>query len=777
MSGDFTAVCSPSGGGGSGIDVAALPPLPDPDVLDTHVADMLASGAAFHNGVRDAARHWSGLEEFYRTPDAAQVLGAFTPIVARSQRVADLASMAAKTLYAYADRARDFKTRINRLRAEVQALDAVILANDDWHSKAHIVDTHQQVMDAASALAQAILDSDAQCATDISRLTGGPGYTASHVPRVKAFASTDQLSNSFTWLQHQLGTDAALPDLPWGKQVSIRHEGFLSGMQGFGTAAVGAAQGLYTLAATKDKNEQLRAWHGIGALGQAVFTTKAVIDRGFTDVTEQDINALLTTVDAIKDTIHAEEWGTDPWRAGGQTVFDLASMAAGGSGIGAEAGTMAAKLGLAAEKLSIAAMDHPGLVRFSETLTDVANGLHNAGLFLDKPGSTLLKLSDVAMPETTARALDGLTRTRINAWKMLDKATNASADLFEGAQRTAADGMERFVDTLRQADAALPQAVQTDPSGALMRTAGSGGAAPEWLDAKATALREHSQPSAPPRPDTGNPLPLPIPVTPDAFPVRNNIAHRFLLRHGDAFFPVSRKDNFAARTSLHPNSEYIIDHRTKTTDDGGKHTVDTLEKFFTDGTGRVDRVDTYAGVKGAWSTELNKRMPNVTYNVVAKCDGGLENHFTYITDDFAKPVSVEAHITGLLRGDMNRSAWQQFLSGRRVGGPDYEGGHLIASLFAGPGEGANLLAQLMFQNRGYGTPNVGPGAMAFYQLERELMTKALVRVDNGLPLDLRIKVEAIPGPKPGLPESLRVLHAFDRGSFLKNFFPNLMKSE
>lgn len=734
---------------------------------------MVGAGAAFHQGVQDAAKNWAGLGAYYHTPESDQVLGAFTPVLAKSARVQDLCYQASKILYAYADRARDFKTRINRLRAEVQGLDAVILANDDWHAKAHIVDTHQQVMDAAGALAQAILDSDAQCATEISRLTGGPGYTAGHIPRHNVFASTDQVSNTFTLLQHQLGTDAALPDLPWGKQVSIRHEGFLSGIQGFGTAAVGAAQGLYTLLGTKDKNEQTRAWQGIGALGQAVFTTKAVIDRGFTDVTEQDIEAFLTTVEALKDTIHAEDWGTDPWRAGGQTVFDVGSLAVGGSGIGAEAGTMAAKLGLAAEKLSIAAMDHPGLVGFSDALTDVANGLHNAGLFLDKPGSTLLKLSDMAMPETTAKALDGLTQTKVNAWKVLDSATNASTDLLRGTQKTAAEGMERFANALRQADAALPQSLQTDPSGALRHTAGSGGAATEWLDAKATALREHSQPSAPPQPSTGNPPPLPIPVTPDAFPVRENIANSFVLRHGDAFFPVGRKDNFAARTSLHPHSEYIIDHRTKMRDDTGKHTADTLEKFFTDGTGRVDRVDTYAGVKGAWSTELNKRMPNVTYNVVAKCDGGLENHFTYITDEFAKPISVEAHITGLLRGDINRSSWQQFLAGRRVGGSDYEGGHLIASLFAGPGEGANLLAQLMFQNSGYGIPNVGPGAMAFYQLERELIAKALLRVDNGLPLDLRIKVEAIPGPKPGLPSGFTVTHSFDGGQSDSNRFPNL----
>ncbi|BCW62007.1 hypothetical protein HAV21_10405 [Paenarthrobacter sp. MSM-2-10-13] len=237
--------------------------------------------------------------------------------------------------------------------------------------------------------------------------------------------------------------------------------------------------------------------------------------------------------------------------------------------------------------------------------------------------------------------------------------------------------------------------------------------------------------------------------------------------------PEWRTATSPAKTGLEPNTLYIVDNRTKMPDSSGGLTDDSLERFYTDATGRVERVDTYAGVKGAWSVELNKRMPNVTYNVVAKTDGGLENHFTIITDDFAKPKSVEAHITGLLKGDINRSAWQQILAGIRVGGRGYEGGHIIASLFAGPGEGANLMAQLMFQNRGHGTPNVPANTLAFYQLERELMTKALHRVDTGQPLDLRVKVEAVPGPKPGLPDRVDVTFRFDAETSTTRRFPNL----
>lgn len=345
LGGSFSDVCVPSASGGSGINVDALPLLPDPDELEARVRDMAGAGAEFHHGVQDAARNWSGLETAYRTQESDQVLGAFTSVLARSDQVQDLTARAARVLNAYADRARDIKHRITWLRAEVQALDAIILANDDWQSKNSIVGDHQAALDKASALAQAILDSDTQCANDLSALVGGGPYTAAHIPRRDKFTSTDPVSNGFTVLQHYLGTDTTIPDLPWGRTVSIRHEGPLSSVQGFATAAAGAVEGLYTLAGTTDKNQQTHAWQGAGALGQAVFTTTAVIARGFTDMTGQDIEAILTTAAVVKDTVHYEEWGTDPWRAGGQTLFDVGSLPAGGvPAIDARIAVLAAKL-------------------------------------------------------------------------------------------------------------------------------------------------------------------------------------------------------------------------------------------------------------------------------------------------------------------------------------------------------------------------------------------------------------------------------------------------
>lgn len=51
----------------------------------------------------------------------------------------------------------------------------------------------------------------------------------------------------------------------------------------------------------------------------------------------------------------------------------------------------------------------------------------------------------------------------------------------------------------------------------------------------------------------------------------------------------SGTENFAARTGLRPNTEYIIEHRSLMKDDAGVVDSDTVEKYYTDDTRTVTR--------------------------------------------------------------------------------------------------------------------------------------------------------------------------------------------
>ncbi|EOX4659432.1 TPA: contact-dependent inhibition toxin CdiA [Escherichia coli] len=101
---------------------------------------------------------------------------------------------------------------------------------------------------------------------------------------------------------------------------------------------------------------------------------------------------------------------------------------------------------------------------------------------------------------------------------------------------------------------------------------------------------------------------------------------------------------------------------------GQKISAESLEKLMLD-----------SGGKGNWSKELNNPQPNKVYHV----DGDK----IYKTDAQARPSQVEATLSPNVK---DRNGYQQCKAGK-CGLDGDEGGHLIASIFNGPGEKLNLV--------------------------------------------------------------------------------------
>ncbi len=92
-----------------------------------------------------------------------------------------------------------------------------------------------------------------------------------------------------------------------------------------------------------------------------------------------------------------------------------------------------------------------------------------------------------------------------------------------------------------------------------------------------------------------------------------------------------------------------------------------------------DEITYVAGRKGNWSKELNNPKPNEVYK--------FGDAHTFKTDAQGRTVSVESTLS-LSKSD--RNTYQQCKAGK-CGLEDDEGGHLIASIFNGPGEKLNLV--------------------------------------------------------------------------------------
>lgn len=146
------------------------------------------------------------------------------------------------------------------------------------------------------------------------------------------------------------------------------------------------------------------------------------------------------------------------------------------------------------------------------------------------------------------------------------------------------------------------------------------------------------------------------------------------------------------------------------------------------------RIEMDGGSKGDWSPELNARnlTPNADYVV---------NGYTYRTDAQGRVADVEGQLD-LHTAD--RNSYQQGVSGREARLPDDQGGHLIASIFNGPGDRVNLVPM-------NGNFNMG----AWRDLERTFQTA----LNEGKTVDVKIEVKY--GSDSQRPDNFRVTYSID----------------
>jgi len=105
--------------------------------------------------------------------------------------------------------------------------------------------------------------------------------------------------------------------------------------------------------------------------------------------------------------------------------------------------------------------------------------------------------------------------------------------------------------------------------------------------------------------------------------------------------------------------------------------------------------------RGSWASELENPQANTIYEVTSIHDGQPAT-YTYETDDQGRTVRVTGKLRKSsiddqkIRDKKHRSSRQSEYGGDD---PEYDGGHLIGTLFQGPAEKINLVPQLKEQNR------------------------------------------------------------------------------
>ena len=111
-------------------------------------------------------------------------------------------------------------------------------------------------------------------------------------------------------------------------------------------------------------------------------------------------------------------------------------------------------------------------------------------------------------------------------------------------------------------------------------------------------------------------------------------------------------------------------------------------------------------VKGSWHPEIEAPAPNTIYDVTTLHDG-QPVVYSYETDDLGRVVRVKASLALSIadveyRDKRYRNATTQAKYGGGAELPEYDGGHLVGTLFQGPAEKVNVVPQFSKQNRGGG---------------------------------------------------------------------------
>ncbi|MCU6678623.1 hemagglutinin repeat-containing protein [Leclercia tamurae] len=156
-----------------------------------------------------------------------------------------------------------------------------------------------------------------------------------------------------------------------------------------------------------------------------------------------------------------------------------------------------------------------------------------------------------------------------------------------------------------------------------------------------------------------------------------------------------------------------------------------------------DEIYAVSGAKWNWNKELNKPLPNKTYN--------LDGDKVYKTDHLARPQQVEATLSANVK---DRNGYQQCKSGK-CGNPGDEGGHLIASIFNGPGEKLNLVPMDGNLNKG-----------AWKQMENT-WAKA---VNEGKEVKVKIQTSYIGDSVR--PDKFTIVYSIDGGRPIEKVFNN-----
>ena len=338
-------------------DVSALEAImPEPEELRTAAKSLLDSATSIHAITEAAAQSWGRLQaqDVYVIDGAEVVFSAYRPIQRASQGFADDFGTLDGAANVFADAVAELRTRLAGLKSRAASFNQKIAGDDEWNKDQDLVDEQDGITNELNTIRAELSGHERTFAQAVSDLYGGNEY----VEYSENGPGEGQFEHGVP--RDALNAGAAAGDVPWAHPVEYdqpwyRDAGDAVGSFGKGIwdSGVGAVTGVTNLIGFGGKDVFVQSWKGLGtlALDLSIATTPAIqwslIATGRTQRVVDAGNNLLAIG---KDTIHWDDWNTDPAYAAGASAFDLAGiLLTAGAGAGVKGASVAGKAGKAGD--------------------------------------------------------------------------------------------------------------------------------------------------------------------------------------------------------------------------------------------------------------------------------------------------------------------------------------------------------------------------------------------------------------------------------------------
>lgn len=314
---------SQCGDGSAAIDLVSFESqFPDTDGVREHTVTLHYAARTVQEATAESTTTWSALQNpgVYTAPGQENVYSAMVPVTNAANALLEDVETAAAALRRYADEAAEIKTRyLTTVKPEAQAFMAETAGDPEWNTDRAMTDKQDRILASLTALTMELEETQRRCANTLGGIWGGATYGAADET---GRAGAGERAFGLTSGAYEAMGEANL--LSWGNNAEWNYTGFKQGsipqgmMFGFMDGARDTVEFAGSLLFIRGAEKGQEAWAGLGDL---------VVTMGFaTHFGPLGDTARAKLWDMGGDAIGLDMWETDPARAGGRNIFDIATI-------------------------------------------------------------------------------------------------------------------------------------------------------------------------------------------------------------------------------------------------------------------------------------------------------------------------------------------------------------------------------------------------------------------------------------------------------------------